>query len=147
MLISNRSAIFTDPILTMLAGDKKTKEIQPGVYEIGHFGGTSFLEDYEHYPEFGSEEGENDYRGPYGVCDSIEQLLAKYPELEAEDREFVVTLSPIRKAEQYPQGGWRWHKWGEYIGTQQPTCEYIFDEPTIELVYVYHIYERVQDER
>ena len=146
MLVSNRNAIFTDPILSILAGSKKTIEIRPGVYEIGHFGGTSFLEDYEHYPEFnGSDIGieVDTYRGPYGVCDNFEQLLAAYPELEAEDREFVVTLSPIRKAEQYPEGGWRWHKWGEYIGTQQPTCEYIFDEPTIELVYVYHIYERV----
>jgi len=50
-------------------------------------------------------------------------------------------LRVIRKDLEPTDGGWRWHKWGEYIGTQNPQMEYIHDEPEIEKVYVYHIYE------
>jgi hypothetical protein len=138
MLIQEPSMAHTDPILAMIAGingrSGKTKELRHGVYEIGHFGSSGFLRGYEHYPETTV--------GPYGVCDSVEQLLAACPELEAPGREFVVTVTTIRKADEPADGGWRWHKWGEYIGTQNPQCEYIHDEPNIEEVLCFHIYER-----
>lgn len=35
--------------------------------------------------------------------------------------------------------GWRWSKWGEYIGSQNPTQEYLAMEPDIEEVLVYRI--------
>jgi hypothetical protein len=47
------------------------------------------------------------------------------------------------KANQPKEDGWRWRKWGQYIGALEPTCEYIADEPHIDKVYVYHIYEKV----
>ena len=131
-------AAGSDPIFAMLAaisgrsGDKR--ELRPGVYQIGHFGSSHFLSNYERYP--------NTSVGSYGVCDSLENLLEKCPELEAPGREFVVTLTPIRKADEPANGGWRWHKWGEYIGAQEPQCEYIHDEPVIEQVFCFHIYER-----
>ena len=81
----------------------------------------------------------------YGVCDSVENLLERIPELVTSEREFVVLLTEIDRDTQPEEGGWRWHKWGDYIGTQTPTCEYIYDEPIIDLVYCYHIYERIQD--
>ena len=138
MLISERAVMFRHPILAIVAeangrsGD--TKELRTGVYEIGHFGSSHFLRDYESYPETTV--------GPYGVCDTVEQLLAACPELEAPGREFVVTVTTIRKANEPSNYGWRWHKWGEYIGTHEPQCEYIHDELDIEEVLVFHIYER-----
>jgi hypothetical protein len=86
------------------------------------------------------------YRGSYGVCDSLQNLLDIYPELEATgegSRKFVVNMCGIAKEDQHPDGGWRWHKWGAYIGAETPTCEYLYDEPVIEQVYCYHIYEKV----
>ena len=127
-----------DPIMEMVARingrESGSKEIRPGIYEVGHHGASNFLRGYEDYPELTV--------GPYGVCDSVEQLLAACPELEAPGRDFVVTLTKVRKADQPEDGGWRWHKWGEYIGTQNPTTEYLHDEPNIEEVYCFHIYER-----
>jgi hypothetical protein len=82
-----------------------------------------------------------DFKSNYGVCDNAEQVIAKYPELETSDRKFVVILTPIIKSAQPSRNGWRWHKWGEYIGTQEPQCEYIYDEPVIEEVLLFHIYE------
>mgnify|MGYP000984510367 FL=1 len=38
-------------------------------------------------------------------------------------------------------GGWRWHKWGEYLGNGTPTCEHLDDEDEFnDGVYVYHMY-------
>ena len=104
---------------------------------------------WNNYPEFdtldvaGNFDGETYlWRGSYGVCDSVDNLLEVYPELVTSEREFVVNLCEVRKDEQPDEGGWRWHKWGEYIGNQIPTTEYIYDEPLIEQVFCYHIYEK-----
>jgi hypothetical protein len=83
------------------------------------------------------------YPSEYGVCDTPEQVLAHVPLLTTDPRRFIVFFTPpIRKHDQPAEGGWRWHKWGEYIGTQpQAECEYLYDEPHIDEVLVYHIVE------
>lgn len=139
MLIQEASVLKEDPILAIIATingrSPKVKEVQPGIYEVGHFGGGTFLREFDQYPET--------CVGSYGVCDNIEQLLAACPELEAPGREFVVTITTIRKSEEPEEGGWRWHKWGEYIGNQNPQCEYLYDETNIDEVLCFHIYEKV----
>ncbi len=78
----------------------------------------------------------------YGVCDSPEQIFEKFEKsLDAADRKFVIGMVRLDKKDQSKEGGWRWHKWGEYIGDQNPTMEYLADEPVIETVYTFHIYE------
>lgn len=57
----------------------------------------------------------------------------------ADPRLLGVFFTPMVRAEQSPEGGWRWHKWGEYIGDHTPTAEYLYDEPEIERVYVVSI--------
>jgi hypothetical protein len=138
MLIQEPKVLAVDPILVVIGlvgGRSPGKELRTGVYQVAHFGSSQFLPGYDHCP--------NTTVGPFGVCDSVEQLLAACPELETPGREFVVTVTVIRKADEPSEGGWRWHKWGEYIGTQDPQCEYIHDEPTIEEVLCFHIYEKV----
>lgn len=145
MLIDDYRVLVPDPMLVLLAsmnGKTAAKHLQQGVYEIGHFGCTGFPgPDYKDwYADL--DDVRTETINWYGVCDSVEQLLAKYPELEASERQFLVTVHPLKKSEQSPDGGWRWHKWGEYIGTQEPLREYLYDEPVIEEVMVYQIYER-----
>jgi hypothetical protein len=77
----------------------------------------------------------------YGICDNYQQVIDFYPELNDKNRKFVISLCKISKKNQPKNGGWRWHKWGDYIGIQNPQCEYIYYEPKIEEVYVYHIFE------
>jgi hypothetical protein len=78
----------------------------------------------------------------YGVCDSPAQFFeTKIGQYVVNDpRPMCVSFTAMHRSEQDPRGGWRWHKWGEYIGIQEPTCEYLYDEPVIVLVYVYHMY-------
>ena len=82
--------------------------------------------------------------GEYGVCDTAEQFLAHDLGrwIVASRRKFIVSFSRIIKANQSPEGGWRWHKWGEYIGTKKPEYEYIYDEgEDIQEVLCFHVYE------
>ena len=119
------------------------RELQEGVYISDYSFQLYALERSNSYikgPQFTT----NDAAWYYGVCDGIENLLEVIPELTSTDREFVVLLHKIAKKNQPNEGGWRWHKWGDYIGTQTPTTEYIYDEPEIEVVYCYHIYEKIK---
>lgn len=134
-----------DMLLKMLTSldSKKYKdgeEVIPGIYLSGtsshYFFQDQIMEEWE---SFGTQ---GNYRSNYGVCDNHEQIIKEYPELqECKDRNFVVIMTPIYKNEQESEGGWRWHKWGEYIGDKTPTHEYLYDEPDIEMIYVYHIFE------
>jgi hypothetical protein len=84
------------------------------------------------------------YRSEYGVADTLPQILA-YAEDAIKDtgHTYVLEITRIVKEYQPAEGGWRWHKWGQYIGTQEPQCEYLFDEPDIEEVLVFHFHEVV----
>lgn len=131
MLIDEPSVMTPEPILQIIGGGKPVIHLQKGCYEIGHFGSSHFLRD------------QGFVRVTSGVCDDLQNLLEKFPELEADpSRQFVVTLTRIDRSTQPDSGGWRWHKWGRYIGTQTPTTEYIADEPNIETVYCFRIHEK-----
>lgn len=78
----------------------------------------------------------------YGVCDSWGQILERWPVIAADpSHQYMILLTRIVKAEQESDGGWRWHKWGEYIGVHEPRHEHLYDEDGIEQVFVFHIVE------
>ncbi len=135
MLISEPKALVCDPVIEFTKLNTFSKEIETGVYLISHHGYVN-LEGYEAFPT-------NLSVSAYGVCDSLAQLKEQCLELQDLNREFVITLKLERRKDQPRQYGWRWHKWGQYIGTFEPQCEYLYDEVGIEKVYCYHIYERV----
>ena len=111
-----------------------------GVYQIVTFNGDHmFKYRCEHYPRLMSA-GINPF-SPYGVCDRYEQVLEQCPMLVTSDRQFSVFLTGVYKEHQEPDGGWRWEKWGPYIGTQVSKADYLYDEPEIESILVYQIYE------
>lgn len=128
--------------------------IYPGMYLCGHFNFELYLlNDVEKYPEFGQDyhdivpkdEYGDKYFNCYGVCDSPQQFTDLFAsKLNSDSRKFVVAFTHIEKDEsnKYKGGGWRWHKWGPYVGTGTPTCEYLDDEEKFDDgVYVYRIYE------
>lgn len=81
---------------------------------------------------------------PYGVCDNYEQILEREEDIDYyvnSDEKFCILMTPIYKKEQPAEGGWRWCKWGDYIGDQESEAEYLYDEPNIEMVYVWSIYK------
>jgi hypothetical protein len=56
---------------------------------------------------------------------------------------FVISFTRVLKSNQPSAGGWRWHKWGPYMGTQNSQREYLHDEPSISEIFCYHIMEKV----
>jgi len=78
----------------------------------------------------------------YGVCDNYEQVLERYKDiLDDPNKNYVIGMCTVDRVRQSPEGGWRWHKWGKYIGTQNPEHEYLYDDTHIDRVYCFHIYE------
>lgn len=76
----------------------------------------------------------------YGVCDNADQILSKWRHLEAGNQRHFITLTPVCRKDQPARDGWRWEKWGEYIGQQVSTADYLYDEKDIERVFVFHIF-------
>ena len=85
---------------------------------------------------------ESGFLSAYGVCDGIQNLLThpQYADILNGSRQFTVFMTEIRREHEEP-GGWRWHKWGPYIGSQEPTTEYLYDEEEIESVWLFNIVE------
>lgn len=92
------------------------------------------------YPEF---EDETSY---HGVSDDIAQILANHPVLQEEGRKFYIQVRPIYRKNQPERDGWRWCKWGPYIGDKNPTADYLYDCTDIDYVLCYHIYELLEEE-
>mgnify|MGYP000882924946 CR=1 FL=1 len=80
----------------------------------------------------------------YGVCDGHENLLSHpdYAPVLAGPRKLTVFLTEVARAAQPERGGWRWHKWGPYIGSYESKHEYLYDEE-IDRVFVFSIMEHL----
>lgn len=77
----------------------------------------------------------------YGVCDSVGQFILKYGDaLKDAAGSYCLAFTRVVKAKQSPVGGWRWDKWGPYIGNGEPTTEYLRDEPKFEEVFVFSVF-------
>jgi len=132
------------PFLGSLLDLSLPKKIVDGVYSV--FNGTLYL------PRSQSRPFEYQYSdlGPggssYGVCDNWEQIIEQAPNLLTCPEKLAIFLGEVVRKDQPPEGGWRWHKWGLYIGTKNPQCEYLYDEEGIEKVYCYHIVRLFDDE-
>ena len=85
----------------------------------------------------------------YGVADTEEQILEylKYY-INHPSRLFVISITTMKRdvSNAGKGGGWRWHKWGTYVGTQQPQMEYLDDEPEIDQALVFSIIEIMQED-
>ena len=105
------------------------------------------LTDYSEVKNFNSPL----YWRNYGVCDNASQALDYFDSLSKEleeytkDKAFVILLVPMIREKEPETDGWRWHKWGPYIGKFEPKCEYLYDEKGIDFIYCFHIYEIKKD--
>lgn len=129
--------------------------LRRGVYTCGHWNFDMYMERRDgkrlpfemRYPSFPGDYDDDTYLGSYGVCDTVDQFL-QYAggRLHVPDRFFVVSLVEIRREHQPSNGGWRYHKWGQYIGTQNPQNEYLYDDKHIDAVFTFSILEAYEDQ-
>lgn len=77
----------------------------------------------------------------YGVVDSPAQFCEMFAAaIDTAPGNFYVTLTEVRRKDEPKSGGWRYHKWGEYYGTQEPQCEYLYDDLHIDSVWCFHVH-------
>jgi hypothetical protein len=148
----NRLAMYshegwTEFVEAYCAPDSFGEQVNPGVFVTWtfNFGHLYLTEEYDDcLPErnLAKKDGveeliwmqQNNWQTfSYGVCDSVGQFLASetYRFYNERPEECVARLVEIRKADQPKRDGWRWHKWGPYIGTHEIQCEYLADEEGI----------------
>lgn len=77
----------------------------------------------------------------YGIVDTPQQILELFPHIADDDVRRVVTCVEIRREHEPSSDGWRYHKWGEYYGNQNPEHEYLYHDTHIDAVWTFHIYE------
>lgn len=124
----------------------------PGLIEVNHWTPTSV--GFAIHDGFCSTGSSVFYRAfwsknysvcPFGVADSPEQFYRKYGAyLNALPVDLCVFFVHIEKDPENKGngGGWRWRKWGPYVGEGTPQHEYLDDEDGFENgIYTYHIYE------
>ena len=119
------------------------KMLMDGVYVSFNFRALEFEElgeqltyeqQYGLYPDYSKSQ--------YGVADNLDQILEYYKEEIDSDDRFFIYVYPIYqdKSNRGNGGGWRWHKWGPYIGQLTPECEYLDDEDFyVDYVLIFHI--------
>lgn len=94
------------------------------------------------WPEFPNFPG-HDWFSCFGVVDHWSQLPIK--QLDADPRSLLVFLGRHVRAEQPERGGWRWHKWGPYLGVHAPEnsteYEYLYDATDVVEVWSYCVVE------
>jgi hypothetical protein len=118
----------------------EVRKVGPGLYLTSWNADTwlrPFLDDdpYQWWPK-----DDDDTPQQFGVCDTPGQVVQRWPSLFTDDRRLVALFTEVRRDAQPAQGGWRWHKWGEYIGACTPKHEYLADETDIDRVFVFHIF-------
>lgn len=130
---------LVDRILGIASGgDNSIKNPFTGVYILNHHNFDWLIANIvKEYPDI-----DDDELYCYGVCDTIDQWMEKYYESVIQSpRKFCVAFTKVRKVDQPADGGWRWNKWGSYIGSKTPQHEYLYDEVDIDEVYCYHVVE------
>ena len=127
-----------DQILSLIGMGGRDIEIEPGIFMSPSFNmGNKIANAMDEYFFF-----DIDDLSSYGVCDTIDQVKEKYSQwLNLPDMKFCISFTKVTKSEQGPVGGWRWHKWGPYIGSKTPQHTYLYDEDdSIQEVLIFHIY-------
>lgn len=135
---------FLDALADATDGPRELTRLAQGVY-LGHLNAEFQFRQYiaDQWPfskpggtRYGSESAPYDF----GVCDHWHQIIDRWPVLITDPRPFLIKLTTIVRRDQPEEGGWRWHKWGPYIGNYEISHEYLHDE-LINEVTVWQIYE------
>lgn len=126
---------FLHPAIRAVLNLGDFHRVQCGIYDDCGYNFSNLI-DMQGWEEFVDHAGVPSY----GVADSIEQFIDLYgSSIVLDSRGCAVGFTTVRKSEMPESGGWRWHKWGGYVGKQEPTCEYLYDEPKIEEVTTFTV--------
>ena len=85
----------------------------------------------------------------YGLCDNYRQILERDEDvkrwIDNPDRKFFLFLCCMWRENQPEHGGFRYHKWGGYIGDQELCSEYLYDDKDVDRVFTYRLVEIIKE--
>lgn len=76
----------------------------------------------------------NDLEDDFWLGRALVKMIELYPEYK-----LVLLMTPHVNTKDCSWDGWRWHKWGEYIGVHEPQHEYLSCEQGIDYVLSYDL--------
>lgn len=82
----------------------------------------------------------------FGVADNIKQIKEFYKkQIKDKKTKFIISVTPVTqdKENKGKGDGWRWNKWGKYIGKLDSKCEYLDDEEfgeDFKYILCFHLY-------
>lgn len=79
----------------------------------------------------------------YGTADDIDQILENQDHKNwfiNHKNKYILGVDMINKIDQPARDGFRKHKWGPYIGNKSKGFEYLYDEPDMNHIIIYHFY-------
>ncbi len=106
----------------------------PGMYVEVNFRFDEFVEYPDYRPSYEDEFklfAPHYKKEQFGVADNVQQVLDYFfEECQDLDKNYFILMMPVKqnKENKGKGGGWRWHKWGEYIGKLPRKYEYLDDE-------------------
>lgn len=80
----------------------------------------------------------------YGVCDDASQVRNRFRFLEKLENKYIIMMRPVWRSGQSERGGFRYHRNGPYIGTQNPKHEYLYDDKHIDRVFLFSVSEIIE---
>lgn len=151
-LLKTELNIPDDEIWKYIQSDPRLHE-ETGIYWTQLNFGFNFFEETRNRLSYENEfwhewMDDNTCIGSYGVADNIDQIKEYYEhQIEDPNNRYFIAISPIFQEKEHAgeDGGWRWHKWGPYIGKLNPQYEYLDDEEFGDdfqgYVLVFHCYK------
>ena len=105
------------------------ENIAPGVYEVDlNFDNVIA----EFYP---NSDQPFIYECAYGLCDNYQQAINTFSKYANSENKYCLFVTPIYREDQPEKYGFRYHKWGDYIGTQWFQHTYLYDDKHIDVIY------------
>lgn len=82
---------------------------------------------------------DGDYVEVSGLADNEDQVVEKFKHLADREEKFVIEMHPVYRKDEPDTHGFRFHKWGSYIGDREITMEYLYDQTDMDVIYVFQI--------
>ena len=128
----------------LASGELDLKQVEPGVYEAFSHNFGFIVDELEvsgikFDAWFDSADSPHQWGASNVTCDNVDQAKKHWQShVDDPQKEFVLVLSPVHcSPENAGQGrGFRWSKWGPYIGTQEIKHEFLDDEVGIDKVFL-----------
>lgn len=127
-----------DDLAEITGGRRDPLRVYRGIYEahinFEHEIENLLVDRWPAFEDLSTKYDDEQWFNSYGVVDHWTQLPLKL--LDKDPRPLLVYLARHRREDQ-PEYGWRWHKWGPYLGVHEGATDYEYLRDALDVVEVF----------